>query len=454
MSKKYMRWLSVIAPVLFWVSVFVASGYLYGEHHTWQEIAFTSVSIMIGAVLFTYWVFGYVDQREGEIKRRAEQLESLNTASLALTTELDIGLVLQKVVDLSRELGQARYGALGVLSDDGEYFEQFISSGIPPDKLEMLRQPPQNQGLLGTMVNEGRSLRINNIKQHDLAVGFPEGHPHMRTLLGVPIKSKGEIIGDLYLADKISSEHPHLVLDFDDIDQKILEMFATQAAIAIENATLYRQVQELVVLRERERFGMDLHDGIIQSIYAVGLMLEDIQRRVTSDPENSQDRITNAISGLNDVISDLRNYILDLRPQRFRGKNLSQGLEELARSLRLNTLIAVNLETDGINPEIFNPEQTVEVLHVAQEAITNIRKHARASQVDISLEVVDGAVRLLIEDNGRSIKKADIEQSTGSGLHNMRERANSLGGKILVEKRPLGGTRVDLSVPILSKETA
>ena len=447
MSKYRLRWITIILPVIFLNFVLGISGVLFGGGYTIPEYIFLGVVITSGSIVFSSWVFRYVNQRENEIKLRAEQLESLNAASLALTTELEIGVVLQKVVDLSRQLVKSRYGALGVLSDDEAYFEQFVSSGIPEEHLKHLRHPPGTSGIFGALIEDGNSIRINDIPADERAIGFPPNHPEMKTLLGVAINSKGKVIGDLYLADKISPEHPSQVIEFDDNDQRVLEMFATQAAIAIENATLYRLSQDLVLLRERERFGMDLHDGIIQSICAVGLMLEDIQRKTVKDPEKSSNRISKAVSGLNDVISDLRSYILDLRPQKFQGKNLVEGLEELAKELRANTLISVNVDADRYISSWISPEQTVEILHVAQEALTNVRKHARATAVEIFLQTEDDTTMLTIEDNGRSISRVEQEQSEGNGLHNMRERASSLNGSVTIEPKLEGGTKVCLTVP-------
>ncbi|MCH7663900.1 MAG: GAF domain-containing sensor histidine kinase [Chloroflexi bacterium] len=447
MSKNRLRWITVILPAIFLISVLGIAGVLFDSGHTIAEYVFSGVVITIGAIGFSLWVFRYVNQREHEIQLRAAQLESLNAASLALTTELEIGVVLQKVVDLSRQLVKSRYGALGVLSEDEEYFEQFVSSGIPEEQLRYLKQPPGNRGIFRLLIKGGSSIRVNDINNHEEAVGFPSNHPEMTTLLGVPIISKGKVIGALYLADKISNDHPSRAMEFDANDQRILEMFATQAAIAIENAKLYRLSQDLVLLSERERFGMDLHDGIIQSIYAVGLMLEDVQRNVVNDPEKSSDRISEAVNGLNDVINDLRNYIMDLRPQRFQGKNLVEGLEELAKELRANTLINVIVNAGGYSSQWISPDQTVEILHVAQEALTNVRKHARATSVEIWLRTEDSLTTLSIKDNGRSFSHSEQNQSKGNGLHNMRERANLLNGEVKIEPRAEGGTKVHLTVP-------
>ena len=451
MSKNTLRWITVVIPIIFWVLIITFSGYLFGERHSFGELLFTGLVVALSSTIFSLWIFRYLIQREDEIISRAEQLESLNSASQALTTELEIGVVLQKVVDLSRQLVKSKYGALGVLSEENDYFEQFVTSGMTEEDLGHLDQPPLNRGLLAAMVQDGKSLRIRDIGSHDLSSGFPTYHPKMQNLLGVPILSKGKVIGDIYLADKVSAEDPTQIIEFDEKDQQILEMFATQAAIAIDNAKLYRQSQDLVLLRERERFGMDLHDGIIQSIYAVGLMLEDIQRKVIREPEESRSRISKAILGLNDVISDLRNYILDLRPQRFQGKNVLEGLHELVKELRVNTLIGVNINTNGIDAELFSPQQTVEVLHVVQEALVNVRKHARATNVDIEIGVEGDDAVLSIADNGRSIKTTDIESTTGHGLRNMTERASSLGGTISFEGKAPEGTNVVLRVPLIGE---
>jgi signal transduction histidine kinase len=234
------------------------------------------------------------------------------------------------------------------------------------------------------------------------------------------------------------------VTEFTAQDQDVLEMFATQAAIAIENAQLYRQRQQLAILQERERFGMDLHDGIIQSIYAVGMTLEDAEQQIPQDPRSAQSHVAQAIQNLNDVIRDIRNYILDLRPQRFQGRDLTRGLEELAREFRANTFLTVNLNCDPLEPNLLTPEQTVEILHIAQEALTNIRKHARATRVEIDLIRDARAIDLEIQDDGGGIAQDQPNGRGGHGLQNMRERARALGGDLVVEPREGGGTRVGL----------
>ncbi|NIX56127.1 MAG: GAF domain-containing protein [candidate division Zixibacteria bacterium] len=450
MSKKFLRWLTIILPVGFIILMLVITDLILINQIEYVELIVTVITFSIGATLFSNWVFGQLDERESEIKKRAAQLEALNNAGLSLITELDLRIVLQKVVDLSRELVDARFGALGVLDDGGEHFQQFITSGISDDKRFMIGAPPHGRGLFRSMIEEGKPLLINNIQEQEDAYGFPTNHPVMRSLLSTPIKVKGKLIGNLYLSEKVDPFKPEseALIPFDDEDLRILELFATQAAIAIENARLYRQVQQLAILEERQRFGMDLHDGVIQSIYAVGLMLENIQRRVMKDPESAKLGITDAIRSLNTAISDIRNYILDLRPQHFQGRNIVQGIEELARALRANTFMDVNVTITDVDSGKISPEKTVEILHIAQEALSNVQKHAQASEVVVALKVQNHKLSLEITDNGISIKPEDLQRNRGNGLRNMQDRTDILNGEIVIGPNLHGGTEVKLKVPM------
>lgn len=450
MDRRILRWLTIILPVIFIGSMLVISNLFLIEGLTTVEVLVALLLVTVGAFLFSNWVFGLISQREMEIKRRANQLEALNIAALSLITELDLGVVLQKVVDLSRELVVSRFGALGVVNEDGKGFEQFITSGISPQERQAIGSGPIGRGIFGVLIDEGKPIILNDIKTHESHSGFPKNHPHMKSLLGVPIRTKGRVIGDLYLADKIDphDKSNNSSVPFTEEDQKVLEMFATQAAIAIDNAKLYRQIQQLAILEERQRFGMDLHDGVIQSIYAVGLMLEDIQRRMEEDIRGSKEGISTAIRSLNTAISDIRNYILDLRPQHFQGRNILQGIEELTRALRANTFMNVHVDIKNVDPSRFSPERTVEILHIAQEALSNVQKHARASDVNIIVEMLDHELRMKILDNGVSIKPGDLTGTKGNGLVNMRERTAALDGEILISPRELGGTEVSLLIPI------
>jgi signal transduction histidine kinase len=445
MNRHILRFLTIFLPVLFFFGLIILRSSLASSPVAWGVETLVFIVALLGIILFSSWVFRFVEQNEREIKTRSEQLAALHQAALSLTEELDLNLVLQKVVDLARGLANARYGALGVLAEKDHRIEQFISSGLSAQQRSGLPMAPNGYGLLGAVIKSGEPIRVSKIEEDRRSTGFPTAHPVMQSFLGVPIKFKDEVIGELYLTDKIDDYEE--VVDFSEQDQHTLEMFATQAAIAIKNAQLYRKSQQLSILQERERFGMDLHDGIIQSIYAIGLMLDDSQHRIQEDTESTRKGINQAIRGLNEVIKDIRNYILDLRPNRFQGRDLKEGLNELTRELRANSFLDVNLVLNDLDVSSLTPEKTVEILHIVQESLSNVRKHAHASCVDIVLNKHNHSLYLSVSDNGLGLTPESVDNSTGNGLKNMRERAQTLGGNLELVSPSEGGTQVILTIP-------
>jgi signal transduction histidine kinase len=377
-------------------------------------------------------------------RRLSAQLEALFEASLAITAELAIERVLQRIVDLARTLVGAKYAALGVPHPGGA-LDKFVTSGLTPDEIRATGQPPVGKGLLGVLLREPKPIRLRRLEDDPRSVGVGEHHPHMTSFLGVPILFKGRLLGNLYLTDKIGAE------EFSDQDERLITLLAAQAAIAIENANLYKQVQRLAVLEERERIAMDLHDGIIQSIYAVGLTLEYVgllfdEQPAASRARDLRARLQEAIGGLNDVIRDIRNYILDLRPHRFQNKNLSAGLTDLVRAFKANTFINVEVQTNERADTNLTADQSAELFHIAQEALANVAKHARARNVIINLRCDSQQVALSVQDDGRGFDLASVEQYAGHGLQNMQERAHTLGADFEVTSTAGQGTRIDVRV--------
>jgi len=369
------------------------------------------------------------------------QLGAFNEATLTITAELALDRVLQRIVHLARELVSAKYAALGVPDGHGG-LEQFLTSGMDEAQIAEIGHPPEGKGLLGALLYSTTPIRVPRIADDPRSVGFGEHHPEMTSFLGVPIISKGTLLGTLYLTDKIGAD------EFSEDDERLIVMLAAHAAIAIENARLYQQVQRLAVLEERERIGMDLHDGIIQSIYAVGLTLEYSNLLLDEDPTAAKGQLGQAIAGLNDVIRDIRNYILDLRPQRFQGKDLPSGLFELIRAFRANTLIQADLQVDMDGDVALLQTQASGLFHIAQEALANVAKHARARQVSVLLSRDKGYVTLAVRDDGRGFDPTHVAVYEGHGLRNMDARARSLGGKLSVESQVGRGTTVKVIVPI------
>jgi signal transduction histidine kinase len=451
MTNRQLKWISVLLPLIFMTAVIYAHDNLVPPNSLEGDL-YTYLAVVLGAIIFSIIFFGYIERREEEVVQTNRQLEALHEAALALTTELDLQNVLQKVVDISRSLLHAKYGALGVADLETARIKQFITSGVTEEERGRIGAPPQGHGLLGVLLNpEGEPLIVNDIKQDPRSVGFPPNHPPMKSLLGVPIKSKGEIFGNLYVADRyqISPSGEENLLNFSRIDIQLLEKFATQAAIAIENAQLYRKTQELAILQERERFGMALHDGIMQLVYATGLSLQEAQHQIEKNPSEAQRRVNRSINDLSQVLRDLRNYILGLRTGRYQGQNLASSLAQMARELHANTLMNVHFTPP---PKVtvlgLSDSQTDELVYIVQEALNNIRKHAYAQNVDLSLRREDKQVILTIDDDGVGFDMKNAADKGGNGLRNMGERALELEAGIRVWSQKGKGTHIQLSVPL------
>lgn len=262
----------------------------------------------------------------------------------------------------------------------------------------------------------------------------------MESFLGVPIIGAGETLGHLYLTDKRSEP------EFSESDQELVEMLAAHAAVAIQNARLYSQVERLAILEERTRIGMDLHDGVIQSIYAVGLTLESTRLALPNGSEEVSMLLDTAIEGLNDAIRDIRNFILDLRPRRFAG-DVHQGLAQLVREFQANTMVpvAVNIP-DHLEDLPLSLGRAIFL--TTQEALANVARHARAKKVNVSLNRTADRVILIVRDDGRGFDANNESQRVGHGLANMQARAEALLGTFRVESSPNEGAVVILDLPL------
>jgi len=368
---------------------------------------------------------------------------ALHQATLAISADLSLAETLKRIVVAATELVDARYGALGVPDESGEFLAEFITTGITPEAEARISHRPRGHGILGLVLREGQSLRLRDLRQHPRSAGFPPNHPPMTSFLGVPISHKGQRLGNLYLTDKRGAD------EFTPEDQRLIELLAAHAGIAIENARLHARVQHLSIVEERQRIGMDLHDGVIQSIYGVGLTLEYIQTQLAEgDLAGAGDRLKVAIEALNATIRDIRAYILDLRPRRFEGDNLIAGLQRLLAEFKANTLMMVEFTADPTADQALTPEGRLALFHIAQEALSNAAKHSRASRLVVRLLDSGAKVILSLTDNGRGFRPEEVERRVGHGLMNMHDRVAAIAGELVIGPTAGGqGTEVSVRIP-------
>lgn len=372
-------------------------------------------------------------------REHERRLDVLNQAALAIAGELTLSQVLQQIVDSLRDLIGAEYAALGVPNEEGR-LEEFITSGLASDKIKTIAHLPHGKGLLGAIIQEKRPIRLPKIGDDPRSVGFPANHPPMDSFLGVPIMAGEEMLGNLYLTNKIGA------VEFSDYDQMLVKQLAAHAAVAIQNARLYEEVGRLAVVEERTRIGMDLHDGVIQSIYAVGLTLESTRLSLSEDDSTTAQLLQKTIDALNDTIRDIRNYILDLRPRRF-GGDLQSGLARLVREFQANTMVAVELQLPESAVFHLPPALARTLFLTTQEALANIARHAQAQHVVIRLTETEIDLTFQIRDDGVGFDTARRSFSVGHGLSNMHTRAKSLNGSCQIDSAPGEGTTITLHLP-------
>ena len=375
----------------------------------------------------------------GEAARGAADLyEAIDAATRAVASVLSVDEVLQVIVDQVRPLVGAQYAALGIVDSLG-VIERFITSGLSDEGRARIGNLPRGHGFLGLIIQENRSFRIPDINADPRRYGFPPNHPPMTSFLGVPVTVKGRSVGNLYLTNKDGA------VEFTEADQGIVESFARHAAIAIENARLHEQVHRLAIVDERERIGKDLHDGIIQSIYAVGLSLEDVPEIIAEDPDEVVERVERAIDTLHLTIRDIRNFILGLRPELLGGTTLAGGLAALVEEFRHNSMVDVELDVGAIPQE---PAETVtsHLLGIVNEALSNVARHSGATRAWIDVVGDAGGLSVAVRDNGRGFDPAAVAALGHQGLRNMRSRAAGIRAIMDVSSTAGQGTEVRVRV--------
>lgn len=375
-------------------------------------------------------------------------IDALERATRAIVGELDLDRVLQLIVDSVRDLVHARYAALGIVDGRGG-IERFITSGLTAEERAAIGPLPRGRGLLGLIIREGRAYRIPDIAGHPDGSGFPPNHPPMHAFLGVPVRTGGAPIGNFYLTDKEGGE------PFSERDERLVEMFALHAEIAIQNARLHGRVQRLAVLDERLRISRDLHDGIIQGLYAVALSLEDVPDIMIDDPADAAARVDRAIDRLNTSIGEIRSFIMDLGTEAEDvafGARLAGLIDELLLTSGGRILVDHDLRgAIGIDGSL-SMETSSQLLQIAREALSNAIRHSRASRVELSFRVDGDRAILAVQDDGQGFDINAPRRAGHLGLANLQDRAASLGGTVEIDSRAGAGTRIIASVPLSNAE--
>lgn len=371
-----------------------------------------------------------MDGRDREVGR-------LLDAVLAVTSDLDLEVVLRRVVEAACALVGARYGALGVIGEHGG-LSAFVHTGLDDETARRIGHLPRGLGVLGALIADPVPLRLREITDDPRSVGFPPHHPPMHGFLGTPIRVRGEVFGNLYLAERADGA------DFDADDEGLVVGLAAVAGAAIDNARLATDLQRLGLIEERERIGRDLHDTVIQQLFATGLSLQALIRRVEDRPEVA-DRLSRAVDDIDATVKQIRSTIFGLQTPAASG-----GVR--ADVLRVTDEIATLLVTTpqvrftGPVDTVVGTELAAQLIPVVREALTNVAKHAGASTVEVDVVATPDLVTLTVRDDGKggvSVRRG------GHGVGNMLARARALGGELEVRTPASGrGTELVWTAPV------
>lgn len=367
-----------------------------------------------------------------------QQLRRLLAGVLTIGSHLDLHSVLRTITVTATELVGATYGALGVLDPGRTRLSDFITVGIDDAGRAAIGDLPDGHGILGLLIVDPKPLRLPDLREHPDRFGFPPNHPQMTSFLGVPIVVRDEVFGNLYMCDKEGGDV------FTDVDEEMLVGLAAAAGVAIENARLHAQVAEYATIEDRERIARDLHDTVIQRLFAIGMSLQSTLRLV---PEPAVARLQTAIDDLDATVREVRAAIFELHTARLPGRSVRQELitlgAESARALGYEPTIRF----DGPIDTAVDDDVADELFAVLREALTNVAKHAHAASAQVAVEVRDGWLTARVVDDGEGFGPG-TDTHAGRGVENMTSRAVRLGGSLAIRAAAPTGSEVVWTVPL------
>ncbi len=365
------------------------------------------------------------------------QLKDISKAVTHASQAQNLELVLEQIANVSRKLVKARYAAIGIPDDDGK-LKHFKVSGISKEEILKIGKPPTGNGLLGEIIHGRETIKVKSLSAHPKSSGFPKNHPPMTSFLGVPVQTNGDLLGSIYLTDRLDGE------PFSDEDRWIVEVMASYVAMAIINSTAREQQNRLALLEERERIAMELHDGVIQTMYAVGMSLNVLKTKgIISDPDEMQP----ILDTLDQAVEDIRAYIYRLNTYQPESMSFYDAVEAVLDRLTFPSKLKISLQAPDI-PSSLSSGGMENLLSIIYEGASNVIRHADATELEIRVSQSAEAVRLEIIDNGNGFDPAALEESGGLGLKNIRRRAEIVGGNVQMTSILGSGTQLSFFIPV------
>ncbi|WAU80537.1 GAF domain-containing sensor histidine kinase [Streptomyces sp. Qhu-G9] len=380
-------------------------------------------------------------------------LYAVSSALLAMSRHLEVRDVLKTIVASARELLDAQYAALGVPDDHGG-FAQFVVDGVSDAQWKAIGPLPRQHGILAAMLQEARAERLADVRQDPRFEGWPSAHPDMSDFLGLPIRDGDEVIGALFLANKLrpaagDPSHPagrEPACGFTEDDEELLRILAQHAAIALTNARLYERSRELTIAEERSRLAHELHDAVSQKLFSLRLTAQAAAALVDRDPDRAKGELHQVATLAAEAADELRAAVVELRPAALDEDGLVATLRTQIQVLDRAHTARVTFDSRSVRALPAAQEEAM--LRVAQEALHNALRHSGGARVDVTLERRGQGAVLRVSDDGAGFEpRATRRAGRHLGLVSMRDRTNGVGGTLRVESAPGKGTTIEMEVP-------
>lgn len=373
---------------------------------------------------------------EAQVQRR--RLEAVNEVNRTILEGGDPDQALQRIVHHARSLVEADVATVAVPAEDGDELVLRVAEGAHAGTLVGMRFPAAGS-ISGELMQTRRPLVLADasadprVQQPLVKLGG------IGPALYVPLAVGPRSFGTLGVANLAGGRQ------FTEEDVGLVELFAVQAAVALDYARIRAELERLAVLEDRERIAKELHDGVVQSLFAVGMSLQAAEA-MAAEPERVRARLATAVEDLDRVIRDLRNYIFGLRPGAAADRELARSLHDLADEFRRGSDLAIRVEVDSQAASVL-AGRTADLVQAAREAMSNAARHSGAQTLGLRLGLDGQEVVLEVDDDGTGFDVAAAE-GRGHGLANLRSRAEAVGGRLEIDSAPGRGTAVRIRVPV------
>ncbi len=385
-------------------------------------------------------LYEQMKERDLALTRRNVDMSLLNGIASTLTSSLELDEILNKTLGLVMNYMKVEAGEIFLLEEDKTTLRMVLHRGQAAEAFWARNIFNVGDGSIGIVAKTRQPLisrqladDTNFLRDAVVEAGFQQ-------IACIPLLSGENLMGVMSVATRGTDP-------FDERSIQMLTALGAWAGLSIENARLHANARRLAVLEERDRIGMDLHDGIIQSIYGVGLALEGAKLTMNEDTEAAKERIQHAIDGLNQAIRDIRSYILDLRPRQLGSEGLLNGIKRLIAEYRANTFSEVHFTGPDSDLKDLPQTQSLTLFHICQESLANAAKHAKAKNVQVAIWTTDERALMEIHDDGKGFDPDNMRASIGHGLANMYTRAHAVGGDIDISSVVGEGTTILMWVP-------